>query len=39
MTHTAIQERAGGKTVEWLEGVSDEQYHSSGAPDPRRPAP
>ncbi len=26
MTHIAIQEALGGKTVEWLEKVSDEQY-------------
>ncbi len=26
MTHVAIQERLDGKTVEWLEHVSDEQY-------------
>jgi quercetin dioxygenase-like cupin family protein len=26
MTHLAIQESAGGKNVEWLEKVSDEQY-------------
>jgi len=26
MTHTAIQEKLDGKTVEWLEHVSDEQY-------------
>ena len=28
MTHTAIQEALDGKTVEWLEQVSDEQYGS-----------
>jgi quercetin dioxygenase-like cupin family protein len=28
MTHIAIQERHDGKTVEWLEKVSDEQYQS-----------
>ena len=28
MTHIAIQEQAGGKTVEWLERVSDSQYLS-----------
>lgn len=28
MTHTAIQERLDGKTVEWLEKVSDDQYQS-----------
>jgi quercetin dioxygenase-like cupin family protein len=27
MTHIAIQESLNGKTVEWLEKVSDEQYH------------
>jgi hypothetical protein len=26
MTHIAIQERLNGKTVDWLEKVSDEQY-------------
>lgn len=26
MTHIAIQDAVGGKTVEWLEKVSDEQY-------------
>jgi quercetin dioxygenase-like cupin family protein len=28
MTHIAIQERLDGKTVEWLEKVTDEQYGS-----------
>ncbi len=28
MTHTAIQERLDGKTVDWLEQVSDEQYQA-----------
>ncbi|HLX11092.1 MAG TPA: cupin domain-containing protein [Thermoanaerobaculia bacterium] len=28
MTHTAIQEQLDGKTVEWLEKVSDEQYEA-----------
>jgi quercetin dioxygenase-like cupin family protein len=27
MTHIAIQEKLDGKNVEWLEQVSDEQYH------------
>ena len=27
MTHIAIQEKLDGKTVEWLEKVSDDQYH------------
>ena len=26
MTHTAIQEKQDGKTVDWLEKVSDQQY-------------
>jgi quercetin dioxygenase-like cupin family protein len=26
MTHLAIQERLNGKTVDWMEKVSDEQY-------------
>jgi quercetin dioxygenase-like cupin family protein len=26
MTHIAIQEKLGGKTVEWLEKVTEEQY-------------
>ncbi len=26
MTHIAIQERQGGKAVDWMEKVSDEQY-------------
>ena len=28
MTHIAIQERLDGKTVDWMEKVSDEQYQS-----------
>lgn len=28
MTHIAIQERLEGKTVDWLEHVTDEQYHT-----------
>jgi quercetin dioxygenase-like cupin family protein len=27
MTHIAIQEALDGKTVDWMEKVSDEQYH------------
>ena len=27
MTHIAIQEKLDGKAVDWLEHVSDEQYH------------
>jgi len=30
MSHIAIQERADGKTVDWLEHVSDEQYGDTG---------
>lgn len=29
MTHIAIQEHLDGKAVEWMEQVSDAQYHSS----------
>ena len=32
MTHFAIQEKLDGKTVEWLEQVSDEQYRSYQTP-------
>lgn len=28
MTHIAIQEKLNEKTVDWMEQVSDEQYHS-----------
>jgi quercetin dioxygenase-like cupin family protein len=28
MTHTALQERLDGKTVDWLEKVGDEQYEA-----------
>jgi quercetin dioxygenase-like cupin family protein len=31
MTHIALQERLDGKTVEWLEHVSDEEYQASPA--------
>jgi len=27
MTHIAIQEELNGKAVEWMEQVTDEQYH------------
>jgi quercetin dioxygenase-like cupin family protein len=27
MTHIAIQEQLGGKVVDWMEKVSDDQYH------------
>ena len=29
MTHIAIQEQLNGKTVDWLEKVSDEQYNTN----------
>jgi quercetin dioxygenase-like cupin family protein len=32
MTHIAIQESEGGKNVEWMEKVSDEQYRVEGGP-------
>jgi 4-carboxymuconolactone decarboxylase len=32
MTHIAMQENVDGKTVEWLEKVSDEQYRSFQSP-------
>jgi quercetin dioxygenase-like cupin family protein len=28
MTHIAVQERLGGKVVDWLEQVSEEQYRA-----------
>jgi len=28
MTHIAIQERLDGRTVDWMEHVSDEQYRA-----------
>ena len=31
MTHLAIQERLDGKTVDWMEKVSDEQYGATNA--------
>ncbi len=31
MTHLAIQEELDGKTVDWLEHVSDAQYHAASA--------
>ena len=31
MTHIAIQEQLGGKTVDWMEKVSDEQYDAAMA--------
>lgn len=32
MTHIAIQEHVGGKTVDWMEHVTDEQYQSPLTP-------
>lgn len=32
MTHLALQEQVGGKTVDWLEHVTDEQYQTRGSP-------
>jgi quercetin dioxygenase-like cupin family protein len=29
MTHIAIQEKLDGRTVDWMEKVSDEQYHNN----------
>jgi quercetin dioxygenase-like cupin family protein len=41
MTHIAIQEQLDGRTTEWMEKVSDEQYHKgnkiSSAIDKRSP--
>jgi quercetin dioxygenase-like cupin family protein len=31
MTHIAIQEQLDGKTVEWMEKVSEEQYHATNS--------
>jgi quercetin dioxygenase-like cupin family protein len=31
MTHIAIQEALDGKVVDWLEKVSDEEYHAAAA--------
>ena len=28
MTHIAVQEQMDGKTADWMERVSDEQYHA-----------
>jgi len=28
MTHIAIQEKLDGKAVDWMEQVSEEQYHA-----------
>lgn len=33
MTHIAIQERLDGKTADWMEKVSDEQYVTAVAPN------
>ena len=34
MTHIAIQEQLEGKTADWLEKVSDEQYHAGSESAP-----
>lgn len=31
MTHIAVQEQLDGKAVEWMEKVSDEQYHATNS--------
>jgi quercetin dioxygenase-like cupin family protein len=33
MTHTAIQEQLNGKTADWMEKVSDEQYQAGSKKD------
>lgn len=37
MTHIAIQEHVGGKTAQWMESVSDEQYRGAGSAAGQRP--
>jgi quercetin dioxygenase-like cupin family protein/alkylhydroperoxidase/carboxymuconolactone decarboxylase family protein YurZ len=37
MTHIAIQEQLGEKTVQWMESVSDEQYRGAGSESGQRP--
>ncbi|HTL54765.1 MAG TPA: carboxymuconolactone decarboxylase family protein [Candidatus Limnocylindrales bacterium] len=39
MAHIAISESLDGKSVEWMEKVSDEQYGAPRADGPARPAP
>jgi hypothetical protein len=39
MTHIAIQEALDGKVVDWLEKVSDEEYHAAATRRPRRAMP
>jgi quercetin dioxygenase-like cupin family protein len=36
MTHIAIQEQLDGKTADWLEKVSDEQYQAYQGPNERK---
>jgi quercetin dioxygenase-like cupin family protein len=31
MTHIAVQEQLGGKAVDWMEKVSDEQYQAGSS--------
>jgi hypothetical protein len=33
MTHIAIQEKLGGKVVDWMEPVADEQYQARPTPE------
>jgi quercetin dioxygenase-like cupin family protein len=35
LTHIAIQEKWEGKTVEWMEHVTEEQYNRAAGPDPQ----
>ena len=39
VTHIAIQEQLDGKTVDWMETVSDEQYQAGSGPNERKPTP
>jgi quercetin dioxygenase-like cupin family protein len=34
MSHVAVGERLDGKSVDWMEKVTDEQYHASPRPRP-----
>ena len=39
MTHIAIQEYSGGKSVDWMEQVSDEPYKAPVTPAPSAQSP
>lgn len=39
MTHIAIQEKKNGKGVDWMEPVSDEQYHAANDITPQKRGP